>query len=91
VLHAGLVEHRASWGRGYRSPGHASGVKPTFLMIGPQAAFSSFTALVSSAGELTCTISLAQGVSCTGTLKDWKQVYNDAVGAMTDLFESWFG
>ncbi len=44
-----------------------------------------------SAGELTCTISLAQGIGCTGTIQDWKQAYNDAVGAVTDLFESWFG
>jgi hypothetical protein len=44
-----------------------------------------------SAGELTCTIGLVNAISCTGTLKDWKQAYNDAVGAVTDLFESWFG
>ncbi len=44
-----------------------------------------------SAGELTCTVGLVNGISCSGTIKDWRQVYNDAVGAVTDLFESWFG
>jgi hypothetical protein len=44
-----------------------------------------------SAGELTCTVGFPQGISCTGTLSDWKQAYNDAVGATTDMFEAWFG
>jgi hypothetical protein len=44
-----------------------------------------------SAGELTCTIGIVNGISCTGTLKDWKQVYDDVVGAVTDMCEAWFG
>jgi hypothetical protein len=44
-----------------------------------------------SAGELTCTVGIPQGISCTGSLQDWKQAYNDAVGAMTDMFEAWLG
>lgn len=35
-------------------------------------------------GELSCTVSIPFGVSCTGTLSDWEDAFDKVVGAVTD-------